>query len=331
MHLREHKRLIQNIIAAVCIVYIIIFFIKNKQQLQLAFNLRPLFIAALVILLVLDLAVNGLCMKIVMEKCSNVRIPVGGWYKIFLLGRFLNTVIPQLGNLYRGVTLKQNHNISYTHYISSLASFAWMEISINLIFALIIVLLTNRRLQIAGIDAWLFLSGLVTLVIAGPIIADAVIRLFKVQNKALVWSHSKLSHVFATAVISLKDGTYILSIVSATLLAFIITTTMFYVCFLSINVHISITATVIFLAVLKVADVVVITPGNIGVREIIFGIVTEQIGLSMMEGILASTILRVIGTVLVLVLGTSLGGVGILQRRREYAAQMQQQAQGDSE
>ena len=245
-----------------------------------------------------------------------------------LLGRFLNTVIPQLGNLYRGVTLKQNYNISYTRYISSLASFAWMEISINLIFALIIILLTNRQLQIAGIDARLFLSGLVILVIAGPIVADAIIRLFKVQNKTLVWIHSRLFLVFSTAVTSLKDSSYIISIVSTTFLAFIITITMFYVCFLSINVHISITATVVFLAVLKIADVIVITPGNIGVREIIFGIVTQQIGLSMMEGILASTILRVLGTILVLIIGMSLGGIGVLQRRREYSAQTQLQTPG---
>jgi uncharacterized membrane protein YbhN (UPF0104 family) len=204
-----------------------------------------------------------------------------------------------------------------------------MEISINLIFALIIVLLTNRQLQIADIAAWLFLSGLVIIVIAGPIIADAAIRLFKVQNKTLVWIHSRLSHVFSTAVTSLRDGSYISLITSTTLLAFIITTTMFYVCFLSINVHISITATIVFLAVLKIADVIVITPGNIGIREIIFGIVTDQIGLSMMEGILASTILRILGTLLVLIIGTSLGGIGILQRRREYSAQTQLQTQGE--
>ncbi len=330
MNLKKYKRSIQNIIAVVCVVYIVVFLIRNKEQIQLALNLRPLIIAALSILLVLDLAINGLRMKIVIEKCSNTKIPAGGWYKIFLLGRFLNTVIPQLGNLYRGVTLKQNHNISYTNYISSLAAFAWMEISINLIFALIIVLLTNRQMQITGIDAWLFLSGMVILVIAGPIVADAVIRLFKVQNKALVWVHSKLSHVFSTAVTSLKDISYVISIVSTTLLAFIIVAAMFRVCFLSINIHVSITAIVVFLAVLKVADVVVITPGNVGVREIIFGIITQQIGLTMMDGILASTIIRILGTVLVLILGTSLGGIGILQRRREYSAQTQQQIPGDS-
>ena len=318
MHLKKYKRPVQNIIAAVCILYIVIFLIKNKQQLQFALNLRLLFIAALGILLILDLVINGLRMKIVMEKCSSVRIPVSEWYKIFLLGRFLNTVIPQLGNLYRGVTLKQNYNISYTHYISSLASFAWLEISINLIFAIITILLTNCQLQIAGINAWLFLSGLVILVVAGPIVADTVIRLFKVQNKTLVWLHSRLSLVFSTAVTSLRDSGYILLITSTTLLAFIIVITMFYVCFLSINVHISITAIVVFFAVLKVADVIVITPGNVGVREIIFGIVTQQVGLTMMDGILASTILRILGTLLVFALGIFLGGIGILRKRRDY-------------
>ena len=329
MNLKKYKRPVQNIIAVVCVVYIVVFIIRNRHEIQHALNLRPLIIAALSILLIIDLAVNALRMKIVMEKCSNAKIPAGGWYKIFILGRFLNTVIPQLGNLYRGITLKQNHNISYTNYISSLASFAWMEISINLIFALIIALLTNHQLQIAGIDAWLFLSGMAILVIAGPIVADAVIRLFKVQNKALAWIHSKLSHVFSTAVTSLKDISYIVSIVSTTLFAFAIVTTMFRVCFLSINIHISITATVVFLAVLKVADVVVITPGNVGIREIIFGIITQQIGLTMMDGILASTILRILGTILVFILGTSLGGIGILQRRREYSAQIQQKTPGD--
>ncbi|MBN1788494.1 MAG: flippase-like domain-containing protein [Sedimentisphaerales bacterium] len=325
MDLKKYKRPVQNIIAVICVIYIIFFLTKNRAEIQQALNLRPLIVAALIIILILDLAINGLRMKIVMEKCSDTKIPLGPWYKIFILGRFLNTVIPQLGNLYRGITLKQKHNISYTNYISSLAAFAWMEISINLIIALIIVLLTNRQLQIAGIDAWIFLTGMIIVIMAGPIIADAVIQLFKIQNKALAWIHSKLSQVFSTAVTSLKDIRYMTSIVSTTLLAFIIVTVMFRLCFMGINIHVSITEIVIFLAILKVMDVIVITPGNVGIREIFFGIVTQQIGLSMMEGILASTILRILGTMVVFILGVSLGGIGILQRRYEYSQQSQSQ------
>lgn len=323
MQIKKYKSLIQYIIAIVCIAYVVYFLLGNKQQIKQVLSLRPFFIITLSILICLDLLINSLRMRIVLEKCNNTKLPFARWLKIFLLARFLNTAIPQLGNLYRGVTLKQNFGISYTNYISSLAAFGWIDTIINLTFAFVIIISTNHNLKFIGIQAWLFLGIVIIMIVVGPIVADAIIHLFKIKTKTLSWIHSKLTEVFSISVKTLKDINYLSSMLIVTFIAFVITISMFYICFLGIDVPASLAAIAIFFSVLRLGDIIVITPGNVGVREIIFGMVTAKLGFNMIDGILVSTILRVLGTVIIFIAGSSLGGIGILRHRRCYVIQKQ--------
>jgi uncharacterized protein (TIRG00374 family) len=318
MNFKKFKTVFRLIIIVVCFAYIAVFLYKNRQQLHLILNLRPRFIILLLALFMADLIINSVRIKIVIEKCSRLKLPVFGWFKIFLLGRFLNTIIPQMGNIYRCVVLKQDYNVSYTSYISSFASFAWVDTGLNLIFALITILAAGSTIRMAGLPAWQMISALIGLVIAGPVAAEFVFGLIKVKNKSLAWVHSKLSTVLTTSVNTLKDGVYFSSITVTTVVAFIIAIAEFYVCFSGLGLSVDLPALILFFAILKISDVVVITPGNLGIREIAFGILTQQIGLGITEGILVSAIMRVLSTILVFVLGIFLGGIGILRKRQDY-------------
>jgi uncharacterized protein (TIRG00374 family) len=265
-----------------------------------------------------DLIINSVRIKIVIEKCARLKLPVFGWFRIFMLGRFLNTVIPQMGNIYRCVVLKQDHNLSYTSYISSFASFAWVDTALNLIFALITILAAGSTIRMAGLPAWQVVSALIGLVIAGPIVAEFIFGLIKVKNKSLAWIHSKLSTVLTTSVNTLRDGIYLSSITITTIVSFIIAVAEFYVCFLGLGLSVDLTTLILFFAILKICDVIVITPGNLGVREIAFGLITQQTGLGMTEGILVSVVMRILSTLLVFALGIFFGGIGILRKRQDY-------------
>ena len=58
----------------------------------------------------------------------------------------------------------------------------------------------------------------------------------------------------------------------------------------------------------------IISPGgNLGVREILYGLLGAQMGIGETEGILASVTIRVLSFLTLIVLGVSFGGIGLLR------------------
>lgn len=285
---------------------------------QLAFALDFKTIIYIILLQFLYFLLQGHRFQVVLEKCSSRKIPFLPWLKIFILGRFLNTVISQAGNVYRSVQLKQQYGVSYTRYISSFTSLAWMDTGINLIIAVIVIAVTNPGFKIGQFFAWKVLIILTFAVVASPILGEIILRKINFKNKYLDWLHSKFSEVLAVSVSNLKDRAYLLKIILLGLAIFIRTCAMFYVYFSVFDVQISIPALVVFYALYKISAFIVITPGNVGIQEVVYGFLSEQMGIGMAQGILVAALIRVVGICSISVLGVSLGGIDLLHHRKDY-------------
>jgi len=223
-----------------------------------------------------------------------------------------------MGNVYRSIELKQKYSISYTRYISSFTSLAWMDTSINLIIAAMIIAVINPGFKIGQFLAWEVLVILIFVVVATPIVAEIVLRKINFKNRYLDWLHSKFAEVLLVSVSNLKDKVYLLKIVLLGLAIFVRTCAMFYVYFSVFNVQISIPALVVFYALFKIGAFIIITPGNVGVQEVIYGFLSEQMGIGMAQGVLVAALIRVVGICSISILGLTLGGADLIQRRKEY-------------
>ncbi len=318
--LSKYKQVFRLGAAIACLAYIVIFLFRNREDIELVFNLRPLIIFALFALSVFGHILQAYRFKIVFEKCSSLNLPFFPWFRIFTLGRFLNTVFPQAGNIYRSVRLKQDYSVSYTSYISSFASFSWMDTCLNFTFALAIVLATNADLRIGNFRVWQILAVLIVLAAAAPVLADFVFRSTKFRNRTLSWVHSKLSEVLATSLRSIGDGVYILKIILTGAAVFAYAVVAFYLCFLSLNVRINLPTLALFYVILKLNNYIIVTPGNLGVLELAYGLLSEQMGFGMAQGVLASVIMRIVGTVVVFGFGSIFGGIKLLGQRKYYEA-----------
>jgi len=286
--------------------------------LQIAFALNFKTILYIILLQLLYYLLQGYRFRIVLEKCSSRNVRYLPWLRIFILGRFLNTVFSQMGNVYRSIELKQKYSISYTRYISSFTSLAWMDTSINLIIAAMIIAVINPGFKIGQFLAWEVLVILIFVVVATPIVAEIVLRKINFKNRYLDWLHSKFAEVLLVSVSNLKDKVYLLKIVLLGLAIFVRTCAMFYVYFSVFNVQISIPALVVFYALFKIGAFIIITPGNVGVQEVIYGFLSEQMGIGMAQGVLVAALIRVVGICSISILGLALGGADLIQRRKEY-------------
>jgi uncharacterized membrane protein YbhN (UPF0104 family) len=240
-------------------------------------------------------------------------------FKIFILGRFLNTVFPQMGNVYRSVRLKQDHNISYTRYISSLGSFAWMDSLMNLTTVTVLILALSPNLQIGLFKAWKILFVLTLAVAAVPALTKGLLGTMQFKNPRLAWIHSKLSEVLMVSMKNLKDTVYLFKIALLGAATLICAGALFYICFLIFNISLSLSVLALFYALLKFSTYVNVTPGNLGVQELAYGFLSEQLGIGMAQGVLASAFMRVAGSCVILVLGSFFGGIDLLRHRKDYS------------
>ena len=278
-----------------CAGGIVYLFQRNPEALTKLLNVGPWIMAALGGLFVVEYPLQSVRYHVVLTKVAGVRIAFGEWFRLFVLGQWLNVFFPQLGNVYRGVQLKKFHGVCYTGYISSYVAFAWVDTCINLAVTLAVLVAGGAGLTIAGMPAWGFVLTLLTAAILVPAAMSAFLRLPIARSRRLAWAHAKASQVAGGLRQSAVDVRYLARIASLGVVAFAITTVMFGACFMGMGVPVSLPALAMFCALYKLSNYVIITPGNLGVLELGCAVLGEQLHVGMAAGLLACGMVRVAG------------------------------------
>ena len=316
------KAIAQNIVLAVSLAYILYLFWDKRDQVRtLLVNIKLQYILVIMAVQIIFLILQAWRYQIVIEKCSGTKIPYKPWLKLFILGRFLNRFVPQLGNLFRSMKLKQDYRVSYTDYISSFLAFAWLDTIFNLAVALIVILVTASKFKIGSFNAEYVLLVIIAFVLAVPVLLNLLFKSINFKTKFIKWLHSKISEVFAVNINNLKDISFLLKTAALGLLVFISICVILNTCFVGLNIRTQIAAIVLFCALHKLSLFVSITPGNIGVQEIAYGVLGELMNIGMEQGILVSVIIRIAGTIVVSVWGILCGGIELIKNRRDYLSQ----------
>jgi uncharacterized membrane protein YbhN (UPF0104 family) len=311
--LKKITKIIRLLIALACIAYLVKFFYSDRQALKVVLKLDFASIAYIVALTVAYFLIYNFRLKLVFEKCSGQILPFWPVFKLLMLANFLNMVLSQVGNIYRAVRLKSEFNVSYTSYVSSLSSIYWLDTCFNFIVAIIVILTVKSDFQIGIFSAWKLFMVLALLVIAAPVAADTLLSKIKIKNNFLAWIHSKLSEVFTVTINNLKDFRYILKIMVLGIPILLITVAGQFILFRGFGIILTIPALLVFYVLLRLSTFITITPGNIGVQEIAYGFLSQQMGIGMAQGILVSVVARVLSSIVIISMGLLFGGIDALR------------------
>jgi len=232
-----------------------------------------------------------------------------------MMAKFYNLFFAPSGNIYRAIELKRKFNISYTDYVSASVSFTWMDLILDLIFSEIVILSVKPDLMFGNVKASQFVVLLVAIFICLPILANFLLKKIPLRAAALVWVKSKLSEVMSATLNNIRDTSYLCKVIIWGILFTIQTVTVYYLLFDSFQIKLDIPSIFLFYSLLKISTAFIITPGNIGIQEIAFGFLSSQIGGSMATGILVSTVCRVLGTAIIIIIAVIMGGTGLIQTK----------------
>lgn len=313
------QRAARWLLLLLCVGFIIYFFNANREGLSLLLNIRPGEVIALLAMQLVYLLLLSYRQKGVLEKCSGIRIGFRAWFRIFILGRFLNAMMPQSGNVYRSMRLKGEYAVSYTRYVSAYVSSAWMGACLSLLLAAAIIGLLRPQLRLGPIPALYLVLGLGALFGSTPFLVERVVRTIGAGPRSLSWMHGKLSELLQVALENLHDSGYMARFCVATLLIFTQACLVFYLCFSALGIEVGVPEVALFNVLVRLSTYVSLTPGgNIGLLEIAIGLLGEQILLGMGVGILFSLVQRAVSQITLFCLALTMGGPGLLRQVGVY-------------
>ncbi|MBW2254521.1 MAG: flippase-like domain-containing protein [Deltaproteobacteria bacterium] len=314
----DGRRALSWVVLLASIGLITWFALAHREDFRLLLELRPMLVVVLVGLQVVFLAANALRYLIVLEKCSSRRLQYWYWFRISVVGMLLNTFFPQSGNVYRSVLLKQRYEVAYTRYITGYFSLAWMSLCFNLFLALVTLAAVEPHQRLGGLPALPLLLVMLLGCVMVPVALDRVHRPFVVRIRYLAWLRSKVGEVLRITVENLGDGVYMTKNVTLALALFLHNCVLFYLAFLAMGIEVDLADLVLFYVLLQLSVYVVVTPGNLGLQELVFGLVGASLGIGMAEGILVSALVRAAGYLALAILAVPLGGMGALRSVGQY-------------
>jgi uncharacterized membrane protein YbhN (UPF0104 family) len=230
---------------------------------------------------------------IVLEQCGGRPVPYLSWLRLFAEGNLLNYLVPQAGNVYRSVRLKADHRIRHTHYVSAQLSFAWIDTVASFLMAGITVALFDPATRVAQVRLPVLLLGVAAMGAILPPLLGRLARGVPVQRIGLGQMKEPLIEMLRTADRTLKSWRILLTVTALGVVAFGNTAVIYWLLFRGLGRNVGVGALAAFSTLNKVSGYIVVTPGgNLGLRELAFGILASQAAIAVTDGILVSAMVR---------------------------------------
>ena len=255
---------------------------------------------------------------LVINKSTKKQVEYFLWLKTFINGRFLNIIIPQSGNVYRGIFLKREYGITYLNYFTIYAILGWTDIVLNLALACAVLGIFGKDLLIGNYPIWeLFLYLLITIISVTYFLfyffKNVEIKFFKKKYQYL---KERFNLIYIEIIKSVKDIKLLAKISLAIFLNLVRTCIAIYFYFSIFDINISFPIIMLYYVIIKSCVIVNITPGNIGIQEILYGFVSENIGIGMAQGIMVSGTIRIFTYLGIFFSSLFFGGMKILTNKK---------------
>jgi uncharacterized membrane protein YbhN (UPF0104 family) len=297
-------KLVQRCLAIISVCFVVFSLIKDRTILEQARNIPRRDVALILTLLFVYFTLHAQRFVLLIEQHCRCRIPLLDWIRMLVVMRFMNNLVPQMGSVYRGIALKRDYGISYTDFIAANIFFIWTDTILNFLIALIFFLLGTSQLEIFRTSAVNILVLAIIALIAAPFIARALIRKVSSPSRFL----SKLGQIVDELFRGIKQPRYIAVTTSIALVSFLLMTEIFQILLAAIGAEIDLATLGVFYALYRLTFHINITPGNVGIREIAYGLLCAGAQIGMSKGLLISAELRILSVIMLTMVGIAVAG-----------------------
>lgn len=299
---------LQGIVGFLSAVFVVVAIMRDREALYQALEL-PITDGLIILgLLVGYFVLYAQRFVLLIEKHCRCRLGLLTWIRMLVVVRFMNNMAPQMGSIYRGVTLKRDYGVSYTDYISANLFFIWTDTLLNFIIAAALLWFLGTKLEFAGFPAATVLAGASVCILLAPLAAHIALTRIRHPSRIL----KKLSQVADELVRGLCDPLYMLSYNGIAIVSFLLMAGVFKILLEGIGAPVPLSTLAVFYALYRLTFHINLTPGNIGIREIAYGLLCSQAHIGMSKGLLIAAELRVLSIVVLVTVGAAVASRQLL-------------------
>jgi len=221
------------------------------------------------------------------------------WFGLTALNNFYNYFLPLSGGLaIRGRFLKKNYNFEYSKYIAFISNMYFVNLLISAGIGLFLSCFLYLKNGALGILPYLFIfSGiLISLILAGLFI--------KYNNRSILPSKlEKYIKKFRSANSEMWNKKFLLVISMLYLIRIILMTLRLYFTFRAVGIDVEFIALLLVSCLIQFTGLFSLTPGNIGLREIIVSLNSSLLNVDFNTIMNISIVERIIIMVTTFIIG----------------------------
>ncbi len=306
--LDRHRNQLRWLLAVALVGAIVVFFLKNRQGLQVLRQIQPNDIALLLGLQVGTIVLYAAKLRIVLVKFLAVPLKWPRWFMIFAVGRMLNLLTSQSGNVYRALTLKARYGLSYTHYVGSFLAFAWLDTLLTFTLAAAVLLASGQKVLLWGLRAELLMVLAAVAAASGLGLSYLAVTRLHPPGRFLARVKEKLVELHHSLWRIVTDGRLMLKFVGLQVLTVGVMTAIMWTAFAALAQPVDTYKLLVLYAIYRLTLLVHLTPGNLGVAEVLVGVISNGLGIDPATAMLVSLINRLTHYVALI----SISGLGIV-------------------
>ena len=295
------KQLVRWVFFTIFLILLVHYICNHWNEFSFLGRLNYIYIIPITLISFALLLLSSYRFFLIIKKL-NRDVPFVYVFQIQVMGRFFSRIIPQSGVIYKAHAFEKRGYLGYGPLFSSLISFTWMDLMITSILCTSIVSIYQPELEFGGFRAFEFF-----LIISATLLSSTLI-VFMVSNKIAPVTFSKIMplwRIYNRIFIRIREGLKLISdprlitggilIILAEILFSILR---LYFCFSLIGYSTEFSMLLVFITVSRILNVINITPGNFGLREFVFGYLSNLMETGISQGIFISLKIRAIEFIL---------------------------------
>ena len=291
--------------------------LRDRPSLDALGDIEPGDLAIIMVLQLLYLVPESYRQEIVVESSSGTPIRSFHWFRIFVVGRFLNTLIPQSGNVYRAFRLRSDPGIAISDFGGGMAAFVIMSVVASLLVSVPFIAWQSPALTIGGLPAWL--SLLIAAIILGAV---PFVISFALRGRFSDWAERSrildtAGRVGSATMTALRDVRLMGRFVIVWAVTLTVVVALYRSVFAAIDWDLSIGVAIAIFALLQVSSFIVLTPGNLGIQELGMAALVALFGAPAAIGVLAAALIRVTGWIAIAIPAFAFGTGDIIRFLRD--------------
>ena len=265
------------------LLYFVWYFYKNQEDFLLVLSTDRKYILALFFLNSLSFLLNGIFIKVILERFKKT-ITVGESFYISVISSLGNYFLPMRGGaVIRSVYLKKKFDFSYSHFVSTLYGNYIIVFLVNAFVALLSLIVIQLNTEVISYPLYIFFGALF---VGMLILSTFEIPIYRIKDTKLVFVN-KIKKIITDILngwnIIISDRKLLLSLILLTFGNFIFMTIIFWIEFLALNIETTLVSVILYNCISGVSLLVSLTPGSLGIREGLFIITSDILGISNSE------------------------------------------------